>query len=145
MFGFGVPYSKLYDQLERIEKERVTKMISMDKKYTVEGRPARVICVDKLGQSPVIALVNSKDGKEVVVQFNENGIDPSECWGNLVEVPPDTIVYLNDYGVTTSIPLFNDKAVAENANLNLAVRQGLWELNLTTKKARFIPAVELAS
>lgn len=40
---------------------------------TREGRSARIICTDAKGKHPIIALIDGKDGSEVISSFNGDG------------------------------------------------------------------------
>lgn len=42
---------------------------------TRDGSPARIICWDKLGKLPIVALVMGKDNSEYVFYYNEDGRD----------------------------------------------------------------------
>ncbi len=49
-------------------------MISMHKKYrTRDGRYVRVLCVDREGTQPVVALVKYTDGTECLAAFDADG------------------------------------------------------------------------
>jgi len=65
-------------------------MISMDKKYrTRDGRPVRVLCVDRKGPQPVVALVTNDSGVEIMGVFVADGTyftKPSAL--DLIEVSP---------------------------------------------------------
>ena len=43
------------------------------KVVTREGRSARIICTDAKGKHPIIALIDGKDGSEVIYSFNGDG------------------------------------------------------------------------
>lgn len=40
---------------------------------TRDGRSARIICTDAKGKHPIIALIDGKDGSEVIYCFNGDG------------------------------------------------------------------------
>jgi hypothetical protein len=77
--------------------------IELGKKYTTrDGRPARVLCVDRKGDiCPVVALVASKvDDSDLVVQYTSDGhanksVDKSGL--DLIPVPEKRTVWLNIY------------------------------------------------
>lgn len=49
-------------------------MISMNKKYrTRDGRAVRVLCLDRVGTQPVVALIKNWDNAESVHVFNTDG------------------------------------------------------------------------
>ena len=41
---------------------------------TKDGKKARIICFDKKGDYPIVALVESKDGKEQLQDYKINGV-----------------------------------------------------------------------
>lgn len=43
------------------------------KVVTREGRSVRIICTDAKGRHPIIALIDGKDGSEVIYSFNRDG------------------------------------------------------------------------
>ena len=44
------------------------------KVITRDGRPVRIICTDRLGYKPIIALILSRDGKtEIAFSYTSNG------------------------------------------------------------------------
>lgn len=45
--------------------------------YTRDGRPARIICFDRIGNLPIIALVKNREGENVYYYYN-NGRDNKE-------------------------------------------------------------------
>lgn len=61
--------------------------ISMDKKYTLNGAPVRILCVDANNEYPVAGLVKYPDGSECLEEFDSDG---KIAAGNdyLVEVSP---------------------------------------------------------
>lgn len=70
--------------------------ISMDKQYTSNGKPVRLLCVDRPGPFPVVAIVGHSD-LQVFSQtgnyWNNGDID----YRNLVEVKPKHDLWFNFY------------------------------------------------
>ena len=64
---------------------------------TREGRPYRVICVDKAGESPVVALVHHDDGDEGAIAYLQNGrVHPtSETPFDLLREPEKVTLWFN--------------------------------------------------
>jgi hypothetical protein len=61
----------------------------MDKQYTSNGKPVRILCTDKAGEYPVVAII---EGCAFVMTFTSEGkyrADES-CIENLKEVPTPT-------------------------------------------------------
>lgn len=40
---------------------------------TIDGRPARIICTDAIGNYPIIALVTDRNGREILHSYMEDG------------------------------------------------------------------------
>lgn len=55
-----------------------------------EGLPARIICRDAKGVSPIVALINRKCGDELTYRFRKNGSAPSGAYA-LVNAPAPVI------------------------------------------------------
>ena len=50
------------------------------KVITRDGRPVRIICTDRLGDKPIIALILSQDGKtEIAFSYTSNGFFNTYC------------------------------------------------------------------
>ena len=65
-------------------------LIKMRKAYrTRGGRPARVICVDRIGDFPVIALVKTVEGNESPIFYTKDGYyleQKSQHTSDLIEI-----------------------------------------------------------
>lgn len=64
--------------------------IELGKDYTTrDGRPVRVLCVDRVGIQPVVALVRLENGEEIPLSFSSDGqfIDSSRVETDLIPVP----------------------------------------------------------
>lgn len=74
-------------------------MITMDKKYTYEGRPARILAVDvKNDFYPVVALITEATGIELVEMFTADGREHRSLPKlSLIEVRPEHTVWVNCY------------------------------------------------
>jgi hypothetical protein len=74
-------------------------MISMDKKYkTVSGNSVRVLCVDRLGDYPVVALITpTNDNTEFLHSFFKTGKSSMSMAYDLVEVQPWDDLKKGDY------------------------------------------------
>jgi len=70
----------------------MTELINMTDEYETEkGDKARVICIDALGDYPVIALITDKDGSEYLCNYTAQGrfnCDKAKHSLNLVKVEP---------------------------------------------------------
>ena len=66
---------------------------------TRDGKPARIICWDKLGNLPIVALVMGEDNKEFVFYYNGNGRDNEtvEKYYDLMMAPERHEGWINVY------------------------------------------------
>ena len=90
-------------------------LISMDKKYTCNGKPMRVLCVDRTGEGTSSAVVAMHERSGVITYFDKYGNNILKCCSNLVEVR-DRIkrtVWVNVYPNTNSTSVHASKADAE--------------------------------
>ena len=64
---------------------------------TRDGREARILCTDRKGSSPILALVTCVDGNENVAVYFMNGFGlySRESSLDLVNVPVETFQYQN--------------------------------------------------
>tara|TARA_R100000951_G_scaffold105676_1_gene99626 strand:+ start:37 stop:360 length:324 start_codon:yes stop_codon:yes gene_type:complete len=87
----------------------------MDKKYTCNGKPMRVLCVDRTGEGTSSAVVAMHERSGVITYFDKYGNNILKCCSNLVEVR-DRIkrtVWVNVYPNTNSTSVHASKADAE--------------------------------
>jgi hypothetical protein len=73
--------------------------VSMDKQYTSNGEPVRILCTDKAGEYPVVAII---EGCAYVITFTLEGKYRADepCIEDLKEVPTPTegeLCYFWDY------------------------------------------------
>lgn len=72
----------------RAHEQNVQSMIEMGKKYkTRDGRSARVICIDREGACPVIALIQT-DFHEAIIPYRADGTHSHHKVSDLIEVGP---------------------------------------------------------
>lgn len=75
--------------------------ISMDKQYkTRDGRPVRIICVDREDDDyPIVALINWENGKDRISTYTTNGKGIKESCSvyDLIEVPVEHEVHVLKY------------------------------------------------
>lgn len=67
---------------------------------TRDGRPVRVLCTDKKGNFPIVALITDGNEKETVCTYNTEGHYYSSggvCDADLVNVPERVERWLNIY------------------------------------------------
>lgn len=66
---------------------------------TRDGKPARIICWDKLGNLPIVALVMDEYNKESAFYYNENGRDNDtvEKYYDLMMAPEKKVGWVNVY------------------------------------------------
>lgn len=98
-------------------------MISMDKKYkTRDGRPVRLLCVDRAGGHPVVALVGFS-GQDTVSSYLPSGArfadgEYNESVLDLIEVPKTVTktVYIvpYDFGGKTYFQALGSKEAVQN-------------------------------
>lgn len=64
-------------------------MIDINKKYTSDGQPVRILCTDLKGFYPIAAAILQKDGAEYLTQFTSDGkwYTDTESVNDLKEVP----------------------------------------------------------
>ena len=79
----------------------MTETIDMSKTYTTRnGMPVRILCVDKPGEMPVVALVD-RGGVESIETYTARGkwlTDDANAYAfDLIEVKPVSVKWLNVY------------------------------------------------
>lgn len=92
------------------------------KVMTRNGKPARIICTDKLGDKPVVALILSRDGKTETTNFyTSDGI----CLRDDIDYPEDLMFaptkkegWINLFKINSTITsgeIYNTKEEAKSA------------------------------
>jgi hypothetical protein len=74
---------------------------------TRDGRPARIICTDRVGNFPVVALVPRKDGIEHINVYTCDGRASLRCnaHSDLIPVPQRHMVWCNVYAEDPDLEL----------------------------------------
>lgn len=73
---------------------------------TRDGRPARIICTDRKGEYPILALIDDNDGFEGIAIYFANGKNRTKDTPNdLVNAPTKRSAWINIYR-NTNIALF---------------------------------------
>lgn len=95
-------------------------MFEVGKTYkTRDGRDARVICVDREGIRPIIALVRQVDKDEFLMEYRPGGYDNMDgVESSLDLMPPMITKYVNVYMHQSAIMGTYDTPEEARANVN---------------------------
>lgn len=65
---------------------------------TRDGRPARIICTDRKGDFPIVALIDNGVGHESILAFRDNGkVSSSNHRSDLINKKPVLRAWVNVY------------------------------------------------
>lgn len=101
--------------LEEYLKNPTKKVITRD------GKSARIICTDAKGNFPIVVLVETYSGAEIVLRFKENGYfyNDTENPSDLFFAPEKKEGWINLYKINSTITpgaqAYNTKEEAESA------------------------------
>lgn len=82
---------------------------------TRDGREARIICTDRVGDNNIIALVKDEDGGEYAISCDETGKRwlSGECKEDLVNIPEKKVGWINIYSHRTLCRCYLTKEEAD--------------------------------
>lgn len=91
------------------------------KVQTRDGRPARIICTNRKGEFPIIALITEADGLESYLAYTADGFlwsNKSPHSSDLINVPVKHVWWLNIYNGPTCGTLQPTKELADLNSLS---------------------------
>lgn len=105
-------------------------MITMDKKYqTRDGRPVRILCLDRGLRWPVLGLVTDKNGDEHVGTWDVYGLQEFNPNQNLIPVPTrhQAWAWISDDGRVLGFCDRSREHMENHCEFNEHVRLVTWE------------------